>query len=218
MDKSNRDDERNTAYAHNTRPRAPGRRRLAGHWHPAIQSLFERDYSFLGYAYEGSGVLFRGLARDVTAMHQAGRWVTNLDDSHVGALERELGVYLLSHELSDALAVARLWASRENAAVLVFDAVEFSQRCQLGNAAMLGFAEPGVVFKYPFIVEPLPTTATRLLLLSCGHPRLEDEAGVLRVPEPLLGDRSAVERWACQALQERAMTAALPVSTGNYPR
>jgi hypothetical protein len=213
----NRDDERNTAYTHNTRAQAP-QRRLEGRWHPAIQALFERDYAFLGYCYGDSGVLFRGIACGVSEMLGAGQWMANCDDSHVGALERGLGVYLLSHELSDALAVARLWQANEDAAVLVFDAGEYNRRCEQGGAAMLGFAEPGVVFKYPFLVDPLPIAATGVLLLSSAHPPLDDESIALRVPAALLGDRGAVEQWARRVLDERGMNAAVPQPTGNFPR
>jgi hypothetical protein len=215
----NDSDQRNTAYAHNTRAQSPSSRRMTNdaRWHPKVRELFARDYAFLGHGYE-SGVLFRGLSRGVAATLEAGRWLFNDDASHVAALERELGVFLFSHEISDALGVARLWESPSDAGVIVFPAGEFAQRWRHGAAAMIGFAEPGFVFKYPFFVDPLPVAATSLLLLPANATHVGDGANVLRVPSSIAGDRAATEDWALRALQDRCLTPALPVSTDDYPR
>ncbi|MDZ7737448.1 MAG: hypothetical protein U5P41_16195 [Gammaproteobacteria bacterium] len=56
----------------------------------------------------------------------------------------------------DALAVARPWlnASRDTA-VLIFSSRVYVKRWRQHTAAMLGFADVGMVFKYPCLAEPL---------------------------------------------------------------
>jgi hypothetical protein len=211
------EDSRNTAYPHNAR--APSLERKPGavdsHWHPRILSLVQRDYSFLGYRYAPGGMLYRGLHKGLTATLANGAWLPSVDEGPLGALERELGVFLFSHELSDALSVSRLWEDNNDAAILVFNASEFDARWRRGEAAILGFAEPGVIFKYPFFVEPLELKAhsTVFLRKSSGHPGQNQVA----LPSSVWSDRAATASWLVEASHARGEPSAVVITTNCYP-
>ncbi|MCG3202268.1 MAG: hypothetical protein NFCOHLIN_02149 [Gammaproteobacteria bacterium] len=206
----------NTAYAYNTRPCLPRGEARSG-WHGKIDELLRLDHSFLGYRYSDSGVLFRGLPRGLTANLRAGRWLPSVEAGPLGSLERQLGVYLLSHDLSDALTVARIWASLEDAAVMIFPAAEFNRRWGSATAAMLGFAEPGVVFKYPFLVEPLPMHAVDSIVVSTRCDGVNDPR-VVRPPAAIGAVRGPLERWILEQLESRGLCPAHPEATDRYPR
>lgn len=210
------DSARNTAYAYNTRPgRARGEVRSG--WHGKIDELLCLDHTFLGFRYGDSGVLFRGLPRGLMANLRAGRWLPSEDPGPLGSLERQLGVYLLSHDLSDALTVARLWESREDAAVMIFSAAEFNRRWASATAAMMGFAEPGVVFKYPFLVEALPMDAVDSIVVPtrCGG---VSDPRVVRPPAAIGPGRGDMERWMLELLDSRGLCPAHPEVTDRFPR
>lgn len=207
---------RNTAYAYNTRP-GHARRAWRSGWHPKIDELLGLDHGFLGIRYGDSGVLFRGLPCGLAANLDAGRWLPSTDPGPLGSLERQLGVYLLSHDLSDALTVARLWEGREDAAVMVFSAAEFNRRWRNATAAVLGFAEPGMVFRYPFLVEALPVDAVDSIVVPthCGG---VTDPRVARPPAAIGAGRGDVERWILEMLESRGLCPAQPEATDRYPR
>lgn len=207
---------RNTAYAYNTRP-GQARREARSGWHEKIDELLSLDHGFLGFRYSDSGVLFRGLPRGLAANLGAGRWLPSADPGPLGSLERQLGVYLLSHDLSDALTVARLWESREDAAVMVFAAAEFNRRWRDATAAVLGFAEPGVVFRYPFLVEALPVDAIDSIVVPT-HCGAVNDPRVVRPPAAIGADRGDVECWVLEMLGSRGLGPARPEATDRYPR
>ncbi len=70
-------------------------------------------------------------------------------------LEKELDIFFLSHELSDALSISKLWQKNNDSAILVLPSSYFIQALKFHEAAMMGFAEPGFVFHYPCLVNPL---------------------------------------------------------------
>jgi hypothetical protein len=207
----------NTAYAYNTRQHSPYPAPVRSGWHSRIDDLLARDYSFLPCGYSDTGCLFRGMSRGLSACIDAGCWRLSEDDSPLGALERELGVFLLSHDLSDALSVSRLWQAQPDAAVLVFPAAEFRQRWEERAAAVLGFAEPGVVFKYPFLVEPLPMQSVQAIFVAGSYDGSR-KPGFFELPAAAISDRSETERYVREALQQRGVTAALAIETNRYPR
>jgi hypothetical protein len=207
---------RNTAYAFNTRP---GRLRRESHsgWQEKIDELLSLDHSFLGFRYGDAGVLFRGLRSGLAANLASGRWLPSADPGPLGCLERQLGVFLLSHDLSDALTVARLWEGHAEGGVMIFSAAEFNSRWRNAAAAMLGFAEPGVVFKYPFLVEALPMDAVGTIVVATHSDGVSDPR-VVRLPPATGADRGDVERWILEMLQSRGLRPARPVTTDRYPR
>jgi len=207
---------RNTAYAYNTRP-AHVRRESRSGWHAKIDELLSLDHSFLGFRYGDAGVLFRGLPSGLAANLACGHWLPSTDPGPLGSLERQLGVFLLSHELSDALTVARLWEGHEDGGVMIFAAAEFDARWQNATAAMLGFAEPGVVFKYPFLVEALPLDAVDTIVVPARLAGASDPR-MVRPPPAIGDDRDRMERWILEMLESRGLRPARPIATDRYPR
>ena len=207
----------NTAYASNTRQHSRNPAPVFSGWHAKIDDLLARDYSFLPYTYSDTGCLFRGMSRGMSACIHAGCLRLSEDCGPLGALERELGVFLVSHDLSDALSVSRLWQAQPDAAVLVFPAAEFKQRWQDRAAAVLGFAEPGVVFKYPFLVEPLPMQSVQAIFVA-GSDAGSPKPGFIELPSTVMSDRRQTDRYVVEALRQRGQTAALAIETDRYPR
>ncbi len=234
-----------TAYAYNTRPpHARSKPSMRSGWHAKIDELLERDYCFLGCRYSDEGYLFRGIRRGLDAMLIAGQWQRCDDGYPLCQLERELDVYLVSHELSDALSVARLWEHPSDAAILVFPAALFNARWQRHEAAVLGFAEPGVVFRYPFLVQPLRMSdVAGIVVSSQSRTRYDDlrrraaERAECPLRNALLGlqsagmyeriaaveagpdhSRASVESRVREQLREWSMTDATPVPSDRYPR
>ncbi len=215
-DEPNSSNALNTAYPYNTRPGRHRRESLSG-WHQKIDELLALDHSFLGYRYSGEGVLFRGVPSGLAATLDAGCWLPSADPGPLGTLERELGIYLLSHDLSDALTIARLWENPEDAAVLIFAAGEFHSRWMQAAAAMLGYAEPGVVFKYPFLIAALPMDAVSTIVVPTHYSGAADPR-MVKAPGMVGADRRQLERWILELLQRRGLCPAQPVATDRYPR
>jgi hypothetical protein len=153
-DKSARDASQTTAYELNTRANSPNTP-ISYHENRKIRSLLERDYAFLPLSYTSPGFLFRGLDSGLRAGISKGQFGLNANDHPLAALERELQVLLVSADFSDSLAVSRLWESVTDAGILVISADVFARSYTQHQAATLGFAEPGVVFKYPFFTHEL---------------------------------------------------------------
>lgn len=237
----------NTAYAYNTRPGARSAETVTSGWDPTIDRLLAQDYQFLGCTYAGGGCLFRGVSAGLDAALVDRRLGRYEDERPLCRLEAELGVYLISHDLSDALSVARLWDSGDSdAAVFVLSAQSFADAWEARRAAVLGFAEPGVVFKYPFLVEPPVLEQVELVLVS---PALRSRYEALlaetrspagqqslraalqwcrtsglwdRIVAPAGDDRGAsrqsIEAAADRMLEARRLTSARPRETTVYPK
>ncbi|MCC7411708.1 MAG: hypothetical protein IT495_08755 [Gammaproteobacteria bacterium] len=207
-----------TAYPFNARPRIAASVRSG--WAPAVDRLLERGHTFLPLTYAG-GNLYRGMASGVRAGLTAGYFGVNTGDHPLCALERELGVLLVSQDLADALAVARLWESGADAGVLVFPATVFATRWSAGAAAVLGFAEPGVVFRYPFLVGSLACTDTAMLLVSaraavpCAR---RISAGPPQIIALGAATRAGIESEALGVLAAYGLGAARPEVAQRLPR
>lgn len=187
-----------TAYPRNARPRA-SQRAPQRPWAPAVERLRAAGHVFLPLTYAGGGCLFRGIARGLGAGLGAGVFDADPGTHRLCALERELGVQLLSQDLSDALAVARPWEAGADAAVLVVAAAQFEAHRRRRRAAVLGFAEPGVVFRYPFVVDPLHAGEVALVL-ACG-------AGEARTPGPACLRVAGTTRAQVEAAMAGALAA-----------
>lgn len=195
----------NTAYAYNTRPGARRAQAVPSGWDAQIDRLLAEDYQFLGFRYDGAGCLYRGVSCGLdTAL--IGRGLGSYDDGRpLARLEAQLGVCLVSHDLPDALSVARLWESgAADAAIYVFAAEVFAEAWEARRAAVLGFAEPGVVFKYPFLVEPPPLDRLALIVVTPALRRryegLLGEQFIRPEQQPL---RAALEEACASGLWER---------------
>ncbi|MGQ0659161.1 MAG: hypothetical protein ACT4NU_13935 [Chromatiales bacterium] len=208
----------NTAYGYNTRMRSPARRVIRSGWHGKIDELLQRDHVFLGCTYSREGFLYRGVRSGLRASICAGHWRESEDSGPLGELERELGIFLLSHEISDALAVARFWEHTADAAIFVFPAATFDALWQRGEAAVLGFAEPGVVFRYPFLIHPLALHEISAAIARAPTEPYPGDMPLIGLGNVELANRAATEAAIRNALQRRGLGAAVPVATGRYPR
>ena len=162
------DGKQTTQYPMNTRARAISRpsRRAVGEaesgfrWHPRIEQLIARDFAFMPVSYK-EGMLFRGIDN----------WHATLESEVIGLnhgnhslaqLERDADVVFVSQDLSDAISVARPWEV-DAGAVVGIPASYFARAFARGQAAVLAFADPGVVFRYPFFAEPVPLSEIRAM-------------------------------------------------------
>jgi len=206
----------NTAYPADVAHGRAGAAEAHHGWHPVVNRLIERRHQFLACSF-GEGVLFRGLGSGFHDTLAAGALAAAPAGAGVAAQEADLGVVLVSHVLADALAVARLWeAGAADAAVLVLDAGCFAAALAERRAGVLAFAEPGMVFRYPFLVPPVPLAA--VLGAYVGPGAAEPPAGML-AGEPISArDRRGCESAIQASLERRGLAAAVPVAAGACPR
>jgi hypothetical protein len=206
--------ESNARRRHGTRECEPG-------WHAAIADLVRRDYAFLPLRYDAHGVLFRGMARGLGAALSAGQCVPSSDDHALNALERETGVVFVSQDVSDALAVARLWEAPLDGGILVIPASAFGRAHAAGTAAVLGFADPGVVFRYPCFAPPLALDdLTRVIVHAAAAPAVAGLAPgrVMTLPPETTPERGAVTAAVARLLDDADCRAATPQNGARYPR
>jgi len=209
-----------TVYENNAR-RRHGARECEPGWHAAIASLVRRDYAFLPLRYGDQGVLFRGMARGLGAALSAGHCMPSSDDHALNALERETGVVFVSQDVSDALAVARLWEAPLDGGILVIPASAFGRAHAAGNAAVLGFADPGVVFRYPCFAPPLVLDdLTQVIVHPAAAPAVAGLAPgrMMTLPTETTAERGAVAAAITRLLEDAAWHAATPQNGARFPR
>ncbi len=205
-----------TAYASNTRKQdrqvepCSARNKLA--------ELVARDYAFANLTYPESAVLFRGMSNGLVESILSDRFAAYEDDKPHAELESELGVYFLSHDLSDAITCARIWEAVDDAGIIVMATEIFKQRQQHDAAAMMQFAEPGVVFDYPFLCEPVALAEIELIYINDKtHRRLQES---IDLPVELAAKlvlieaegRAAIETFIQASLHQQGYSKASPVT------
>ena len=199
----------------------------ATHWHPIIQRLLQQGHTFLPCDFT-DGYLFRGVSQSLLASLTSNEFGYFDDARSLPTLERELGVFFISHTLSDALAVARLWEKTNDAGVLVVRSELFSRELAQRRAAVLGFAEGGLVFKYPFFVRPLRVSDIDYLLVAPDlRSRMTGSAKSPPMMKPTVlaptidadaDDRVRFNQTILNVLQQRRIQGAALVSTDIVPR
>lgn len=135
-------------------------------WHPAIGRLHLQGHNFLRMNYSPDCALFRGAASGLKDLAVSGVCGHFCGTHSATSMEQELDVLLISQDLSDACTIARFWEIERDNYIAVLDSDRFNSELDQGRAAMLGFAEPGVVFRYPFFCEPFPLDWIRWLFVS----------------------------------------------------
>ncbi len=218
-----------SAYATDSRDHWQATGGVGSGWHPSLERLVASGHIFMGQTYPDTGVLFRGLPSGLAqALDQDAFWLSDADNP-LCKLERELDVSFCSEVARDALAVARPWEySARDAVVLIFPAAVFGQRWRERAAATLGFADVGMVFKYPCLAQALTwADLYGLVVHPDSYSLCEDKIARLPVGKrPHLGMPAAAEvsdREAWQAaidnlLAKETQTAALAEATDDYPR
>jgi hypothetical protein len=155
-----------TAYQHNAHSSVSNTHAKDHGWSNAINRMIDQRYAFLALKYENEGYLFRGMSSGLfEALLKNIFWHYASDDrgSH---FEKELDVLLLSQDFSDAFTIAKLWEQKLDACILIFKSEIFNNALIENKAAMMATAEPGVVFKYPFLTESLTIDDIDYLIVS----------------------------------------------------
>ena len=220
-----------TAYVSNTRQYTP-KRVVAYEHNESIKSLLSRDYSFLPVSYQNSGYLFRGLACGLNAACETGNFSLNQGEHALAHLERELGVILVSADFSDAYSVSQFWDSMDDAVIVMIAADYFADRYRQHQAATLGFAEPGVVFKYPFLYQDIPLVDVDYFIVGAkaaaklraavsianGVASKTIEGKLIVVEDECRNlSRSALAAQLEQSILDKGITPAQPVQVQDYP-
>ena len=218
-----------TAYESNTRSVNRKLSPQSSEWHAKIRDLISQDYSFLPLTYSDTGVLYRGYSCGLLQAIKSDLFEKFNSDNPHSALEAELDVYFLSHELSDALTIARLWEQTEDACLLCLPGNLFNNRHQAKAAAVMAFSEPGFVFNYPFITEPIDIQNVMIIFInhatyaSLIESLPEDIFATIR---PLLhimdknisqAGRASVENYISNYFNNNHIQSATLVETEFYP-
>lgn len=190
-------------------------------WAQAIDRLLAARYPFHPCRYDNDGFLFRGLAGGLHAALAAGCFGHGESSHRMSEVERIMGVYFVSGELSDALTLTALHENPADAAILVFRSRVFNRRLDACAAAVLAIGDSGVVFRYPFLTEPLaPEDIDRLLVSPAIREALPPLPSALNdrllVVPP--GSRETTAGWIAARFRAYGITPAAPVPTAHYPR
>lgn len=198
-------------------------------WHQTFNNLLDKGHIFMGQTYSDTGMLFRGMPAGLAeAMEQDGFWHCQ-HENPLCQLERELDVIFCSEVARDALAVARPWQDKaRDAVILIFSSKIFVERWQARNAAMLGFADVGMVFKYPCLAAPLDWSDLHGIVLhpdavpACksrfaGWPEIQRP----HIAAPAVTDATCRESWQAvidEMLAGQRLTAAVSQPTTEFPQ
>jgi hypothetical protein len=185
-------------------------------WATDIDRVIEKGYRFLDATYTPGGVLFRGMSSGLTAALAAGRCGGFIDDGPLCELERDLGVLFCSQDLSDAVAVSRIWETPDSV-VLVFSSDLFVREWAARRAAVLGFAEAGILFRYPFLLRPLELHELTFIVRPAATQSLPPACKQITLPRQAAGNRRECEA-AIETMLRESGNAAAKVRFGvEYP-
>lgn len=204
-------------------------------WSDAINRMIEQRYAFLGLQYEQEGFLFRGMSTGLSeALIENKFWHYHGDDRG-NLFEKDLDVILLSQDFSDAFTVSKFWEKKEDACILTFKSRIFNEALAKKNAAMMATAEPGVVFKYPFLCHPLTLDDIDYLIVASNYlerfkndknfKKLESIINKLQASKKLIqvrastecSDRSIMEKMIVEVLSDKGIKGARPVKSEEKP-
>lgn len=155
-----------TAYQYNS-TNLKSRVEVSNHgWSTPINELLEQRFAFLPLRYEDEHYLFRGMSKGLLrALIDNQFW--HFDDScSVSNFEQDLDILCVSQDFSDAYTYSKLWGLSPDACILVTRASLFNRELDDRQAAILGMAEPGMVFRYPFFTRPLTLDDIALIIAS----------------------------------------------------
>lgn len=213
------------AYAYDGRGPDWQTRTIHSDWHEQFNSLLGQGYEFVGQTFAPGGLLFRGMSCGFNDSLSTNCFSLFDDNSPLVSLEHKLEVLMCSEQPRDALAVARPWLpGHEDAAVLVFRSEVFISRWQQHAAAMLAFADAGLVFKYPCLAESLSCAD---ILGAIVHPHTLEQSTAATTGLALYAPavEQVGERQAWQAVletqlslwQKAGLVPAKTVYTSDFP-
>jgi hypothetical protein len=154
-----------TAYQHNAHSSSDLETHDHG-WVNAINKMIDQRYAFLALEYGNSGYLFRGMSTGLFIALLENKFWHYAGEDRGTHFEKELDILLVSQDFSDAFTVSKLWEQKLDACIIVFRSEIFNQALNDKKAAMMATAEPGVVFKYPFLTHSLTLDDIEYLIIS----------------------------------------------------
>ncbi|MGB1800879.1 MAG: hypothetical protein ACPHLK_08645 [Gammaproteobacteria bacterium] len=155
-----------TAYEHNAHGSVSNAQVKNHGWSSAINRMIDQRYAFLGLQYEEDGYLFRGMNSGLLDAIVNNQFWHYVGDDRGNHLEKELNVLFVSQDFSDALTVSKLWQAQWDACIIIFKSKIFNNALINKNAAMMATAEPGVIFKYPFLCQALSFSDIEKIIVS----------------------------------------------------
>ncbi|MBL1141954.1 MAG: hypothetical protein HND53_07990 [Proteobacteria bacterium] len=162
----NKNESSQTAYQNNAHSLSITLAENDHGWAEPINRMIDQRYAFLALQYESEGYLFRGMSSglfDALLEDQFWHYPSNDSGNH---FEKELNVLLLSQDLSDAYSISKLWEKKPDSCIVIFRSEIFNRALNEKKAAMMATAEPGIVFKYPFLSHPLGIEDIDYLIVS----------------------------------------------------
>lgn len=185
-------------------------------WHEAIDKLLAHRYSFLAETYSENSFVFRGISSGLLNALETKSFAYFQGSNELCLVEQVMNVYFLTHELSDALTVARLFeADADDAAVLIIPSNVFINAQKEYCAAMLAIGDFGFVFRYPFLTSPIS-------LDDCAYIIHKENSNLSSLNNDKLlsvnnNDRAACEEEIKSLLKERNISAASVEKTQEFP-
>lgn len=156
---------RQTAYEHNSHSTESNKEVKDHAWAIAIRRMIKQRYAFLGLQYD-DGFLFRGMSKGFLDALLNNRFWHYDGEDRGNHFEKELNVLLVSQDFSDAYTVSKIWEEGLDPCIAIFKSDVFNKALIDKNAAMMATAEPGVVFKYPFLCRPLTLSEIEYIVVS----------------------------------------------------
>lgn len=130
-----------------------------------------------------------------------------------------MNIFFLTHEISDALTVSKLFDGRFDGGIIALRSTVFNDFLQRGEAAVLGIGDAGIVFSYPLLTRSIPESDVEYVfvnstfipestLAACASDKLVTVSG---------RTRRAVENDLNEKMQKLGIYAASPVRCETYP-
>lgn len=201
----------------------PGRHkplpRSAQCWSAPVRNLLQNGYSFLPLQYSGNGYLFRGMRNGVCKAVAKHCFSHVPGEEELSRVERAMGIYFLTHEISDAVSASALHNAGEDNAILVINADYFNRQLRAYRAAVLAIGDAGFVFRYPFVSEPLGITDIDYIITTATGKAAAVIPEKIRDRLILLDRKSRQELEHClqQKLIQAGITPAQPIASNCFP-
>lgn len=155
-----------TAYEHNSHSTESDKEIKDHAWAFAIRQMIKQRYAFLGLQYGDDGFLFRGMSEGLFDALLNNRFWHYDGKDRGNHFEKELNILLVSQDFSDAFTVSKIWEQGYDSCIVIFKSDVFNKALIAKNAAMMATAEPGVIFKYPFLCRPLALSEIEYIVVS----------------------------------------------------
>ena len=190
-------------------------------WHDAIDKLIAHRYSFLPEIYSTDGFIFRGMSSGLKTALKNKSFGHFTSSNELAMVEQVMNVYFFTHELSDALTVARLFEkSDDDSAVIVMSAKYYVDAFLRYEAAMLAIGDFGFVFRYPFLCSPTDINNIAYILYKAEQLNTEEYSQDIKAKLiPIAGnERKQSEKDILHFLDTKQIKAATIEKTPIYPR